>query len=59
MQGFLTKEQIGILREAHYSCRLRKSADRIKAVMLLNDGFTYEKVAQILMLDDGTIRRYE
>jgi len=59
MQGFLTKEQIGILREAHYSCRLRKSADRIKAILLLNDGFSYEKVAQILMLDSITIRRYE
>lgn len=59
MQGFLTEEQIGILREAHYSCRLRKSADRIKAVLLLNDGFTYDKVARILMLDDITIRRYE
>lgn len=59
MQGFLTEEQIGILREAHYSCRLRKSADRIKAILLLNNGFSYDKVAQILMLDSITIRRYE
>lgn len=59
MQRFLSGEQIGILQEAHHSCRLRKSADRIKAVLLLNDGFSYEKVAQILMLDDITIRRYE
>lgn len=59
MKGFLTEEQIGILREAHYSCRYRKSADRIKAILLLNDGLSYEKVARILMLDDITIRRYE
>lgn len=59
MQGFLTEEQIGILREAHYSCRYRKSADRIKAILLLNDGLPYEQVANILMLDDTTIRRYE
>ena len=59
MQGFLTEEQIGILREAHYSCRYRKSADRIKAILLLNDGLPYEQVAKILMLDDTTIRRYE
>jgi len=59
MQEFLSEEQIRILREAHYSCRLRKSADRIKAVLLLNDGFSYEKVARILMLDGITIRRYE
>src|SRR3989338_3198763 len=59
MKEFLSEEQIIILREAHYSCRLRKSADRIKAVLLLNDGFSYEKVARILMLDGITIRRYE
>lgn len=59
MKGFLTKEQIGILREAHYSCRLRKSADRIKAILFLNQGFTYEQTAKLLMLNDTTIRRYE
>jgi len=59
MKGFLTNEQIGILREAHYSCRLRKSADRIKAILLLNEGFSYEDTGRILMLDDVTIRRYE
>ena len=59
MQGFLTNEQIGILREAHYSCRLRKSADRIKAILFLNEGFSYEKTAELLMLNNTTIRRYE
>lgn len=59
MQGFLSEQQVGILREAHYSCRLRKSADRIKALLLLHEGFDYEAVAKILMLDDTTIRRYE
>lgn len=59
MQGFLTEEQIGILREAHYSCRLRKSADRIKAILFLNEGFSYEQTAKLLMLDPITIRRYE
>lgn len=59
MKGFLTKEQIGILREAHYSAQRKKSADRIKAVLLLNEGFDYDEVGRILMLDDVTIRRYE
>lgn len=59
MRGFLTEEQIGILREAHYSCRYRKSADRIKAILFLNEGYTYEQIAKLLMLDDITIRRYE
>ena len=59
MKGFLTNEQISILREAHYSCRYRKSADRIKAVLFLNEGFSYEQTAKLLMLNDTTIRRYE
>ena len=59
MQGFLTEGQIGVLREAHYSCRYRKSADRIKAILFLNEGFTYQETAKLLMLDDVTIRRYE
>jgi len=59
MQGFLTDEQVGILQEAHYSAQRKKSADRIKAILLLNDGLPYERVAKILMLDDTTIRRYE
>src|SRR5438045_430825 len=59
MKGFLNQEQIAILREAHYSCRLRKSADRIKAILFLNEGFGYEQTAKLLMLDDTTIRRYE
>lgn len=59
MKGFLTDEQVGILREAHYSAQRKKSADRIKAILLLNDGLPYEQIARILMLDDVTIRRYE
>ena len=59
MKGFLTQEQIAILQKAHYSCRYRKSADRIKSILLLNDGLSYAEVARILMLDDVTIRRYE
>jgi hypothetical protein len=58
MNNFLTEGEIVILEEAHHSCRLRKNADRIKAILLLNDGFTYGQVAKILLLDDTTIRRY-
>jgi transposase len=58
MKNFLTSEEIEILTEAHHSCRLRKSADRIKAILLLNQGFTYFEIAKMLLLDDTTIRRY-
>ena len=58
MKDFLTAEEIGILEEAHHSCRLRKSADRIKTILLLNQGFTYAQIAKLLLLDDTTVRRY-
>ena len=59
MKDFLTPKEVSILKEAHYSSRFRKSADRIKAILFLNQGFTYEQTAKLLMLDDITIRRYE
>jgi transposase len=32
--------------------------DRIKAVLLIDEGYSYREVAKILLLDDETIRRY-
>lgn len=59
MKDFLTEEDVRILKEGHHSAWYRKNADRIKAVLLLNEGFSYEQVAKILLLDETTIRRYE
>lgn len=59
MKDFLTAKEIEILRESHHSARFRKNADRIKAILLLNKGLTYPQIAEILMLDDVTVRRYE
>lgn len=59
MGKFLTPAQRDILHEAHHSSRFRKSADRIKAILLLDEGFSYQQVAKILLLDEMTIRRYE
>jgi transposase len=59
MRDFLTAQEIRILQEAHHSSRYRKSADKIKAVLLVNKGASYAYVAEILMLDEGTVRRYE
>lgn len=59
MKDFLTAQEIEILREAHYCAFDRKHADRIKAILFLNQGFTYKQTAKLLMLDEATIRRYE
>lgn len=59
MKDFLTAQEIIILQEAHYSSRFRKNADKIKTILALNQGLTYEETAKLLLLDDITIRRYE
>ena len=59
MKDFLITREIEILQEAHHSSRLRKGADRIKTILLLNQGFNYTQVAKMLLLDEITIRRYE
>jgi len=59
MKDFLTAQEVLILQEAHHSSRLRKSADRIKTILALNQGLTYLETAKLLLLDDITIRRYE
>jgi hypothetical protein len=55
----LTEEQEKILKEAHHGCKNKKSADRIKTILFLNKGFSYQQTAELLLLDDETIRRYE
>lgn len=59
MRDFLTAQEIVILKEAHHAAFARKNADRIKSILLLNEGFTYKEVARMLLLDGTTIRRYE
>jgi len=58
MKDFLTVHEISILKEGHRASQFRKSADRIKTVLLLNEGFSFAQVAKMLLLDDTTIRRY-
>jgi transposase len=59
MKDFLTAKEIEMLQECHHSARFRKSADRIKAILFLNEGFSYPQTAKLLMLDEISIRRYE
>ena len=54
----LTAQSRKELQAVHRRLNDRRYADRIKAVLLIDDGYCYEKVARILLLDDATIRRY-
>lgn len=58
MKGFLTTDQ---RTELLYELRVERSAkysDRIKVILLLDKGWTHEKISEALFLDEGTIRNY-
>lgn len=59
MGKFLSEDQKIILQEAHHSARFRKNADKIKTILMLDKGLSYAQVAELLLLTDMTIRRYE
>jgi len=52
-----TKERKNI-RQIHKKTVKRRFADRLKALLLLDDGFSCIEVGKILLLDDDTIRGY-
>lgn len=54
----LSQEQINQIKQLHRNCDPRKYADKLKAILLLNDGFSCVEVGKILLLDDDTIRTY-
>jgi len=58
MKDFLTAQEANVLEEAHRAAQQKRAADRIKTILLLNDGYSYETIAHILRLDDTTVRRY-
>ena len=37
----------------------KKTADRIKAILLMADGFTYQQIERILLLNERTLNRYK
>jgi len=59
MEGFsLSPEDVEELRAAHRSVRDKREADRLKAIILLGTGWTEREVAEALLLDPDTLRRY-
>lgn len=59
MKGFkLNKDELADLRRAHKSEYYRRSADKIKSVVLLGSGWTLEEVKDALLLDEETLRSY-
>lgn len=58
MKNFLTDEKRKELRAAHRKERDRRVADRIKAVILKDQGWPCNKIAVALMLDQETINEH-
>ena len=58
MSGFLTPEQIEAYKHMHKKAHTLREGDRIKAILLLNKGLSYEEIAELLLIDDGTVRRW-
>jgi transposase len=58
LKNFLTKEEEKILKQEHKRCKTVKQADRIKTILCLNKGLSYEAISELLLLDDSTLRRY-
>lgn len=58
MQGFLTPEQRSELLHELKVERYAKFSDRIKTILLLDDGKKYSDISKFLFLDEGTIRNY-
>jgi transposase len=52
----LSPEHILSLRTLHRATKDRRKADRIKTILFLHQGFTITETAELLMLDEETIR---
>ena len=54
----LSSENQQILFKLHRSTKEKRTADRIKTIILLNKDYTQKEIASILMLDEDTISRW-
>lgn len=58
MDSFLTDRQRITYRHLHKRCKEKRYADRIKSILALDKGYSYEQIAELLMIDDTSIRRW-
>jgi transposase len=58
MTLILTDKERKEITALYRNCSQRRFADRLKAILLLADGFSCIEVGRILLLDDDTVRIY-
>ena len=58
MYRILTEIERSELLSRHKTEKEKRIADRIKAVLLVDEGWSYEEIAKALFLDDSTVRTH-
>lgn len=58
MKNFLSPEEQNRLKSQHKRERDKRVCDRIKAVLLYNEGWTYEQIAHVLLLTHEAVRQH-
>lgn len=58
MEPFLTPLQVKQYRKLHKKSISVKERDRIKAILMLNDEYSFEETAKVLIMDEDSIRRW-
>ena len=57
MNNFLKPKEIAALKSLHKKAD-RKQRDKIKGILLLNRGYGYSEIAEILLIDQSTVWRW-
>jgi transposase len=58
MKNFLTPQEKETLKSQHRKERDKRICDRIKAVLLFDKGWTYQEIADVLLLSDEAISQH-
>ena len=56
---FLPPSERNSLKALHRANRDKRICDRIKAILLLDNGWSFDKVATVLLLDSDTVIPFE
>lgn len=57
-RNFLIKKEKELLISQHKCEKEKKYADRIKAIIFLDEGWSYDQIAKALLIDHNSIRRF-
>jgi transposase len=55
----LTQQEVNDLKALHKQVEFQKEADRIKAILLMHDGYTQREIATILLIDEDTVTAWK